>query len=129
MADWIKATTPPETTDWVIGMTQDGTVYPVVYKNKVWLPVFRGGAVESLMHGRIVYWQEAPKGYEFVTCDHHHRYLQTPENPVCPLCKQFGFLKEEEIPFADPTPVEPTEEEAVVEESPKKPRAPRRKKE
>ena len=117
MADWIKASMPPETADWVIGMTQDGTVYPVTYKNKQWTPVFRGGAVESLMHGRIIYWQDKPDGYKFVTCDRHHRYLQTPDTPVCPTCKQFGFITDE--------PTIPFNEEPDPEEIPKpvKPRA------
>ena len=108
MADWIKASTPPETPDWVIGMTQDGTVYPVVYKNKMWSPLFRGGAVESMMHGRIIFWQDKPDGYKFAVCDHNHRYLKTPETAVCPICKQFGFIK----------PIDLKDKEVVLNEVP-----------
>lgn len=92
---WTKADTPPETAEWVIGMTQDGTLYPVTYDGKKWSPVFRGGYVDSLMHGRIAYWHPVPAGYQIVTCERGHSYLGAPEVEVCPVCESFGFVKKQ----------------------------------
>lgn len=109
----------PEGKNWVIVMTQDGTVYPATYNpsKKVWVPMFRGGQIESLMHGKVAFWQESPEGYPFVRCDKGHGYLQTPDNSACPTCVRFGFIKAgkamEAIVAGEP---EATPSETAVEE-------------
>lgn len=118
--DWISVEKNlPEGKDWVIAQTQDGTIYPAVYckDKKQWSPVFRGGAVDSLMHGKVIYWQKTPEGYPYLTCEHGHSYLQTPANPVCPICKRFGFIADKApAQVEEETPVEAPVEEAPVEE-------------
>ena len=109
----------PKPKEWAQVMTQDGTVYPAMYNagKKTWVPVFRGGSIESLMHGKVVYWCARAEGYPFARCDKGHGYLKTPNNDVCPTCKRFGFVtkkhsdvpaKEEPVPEAEPV-VEPVE--------------------
>ena len=125
MADnWIPARDRlPETEDWVVVQTQDGTVYPAVYAKNKWSPLFRGGLVEQLMHGKVAYWQEHADGYPYVQCRCGTFYLQAEGRKECPVCASFHPEKEvkkespkratkgketpeepesaEEIPFAD----------------------------
>lgn len=135
----------PEGKEWCEVMTQDGTVFAATYNpgKKVWVPLFRGGQVESLMHGKVVFWAEHMEGYPFIRCDKGHGYLKTPDNAVCPTCASlFGLKKSvEESITADPaivnipdTPVEPpveSNEEIPMEPSTEsaKPKRTRKKKE
>ena len=118
----------PQPKEWANVMTQDGTIYPATYDadKKAWVPMFRGGKIESLMHGTVVFWCPKPEGYPFARCDKGHGYLKTPDNAVCPTCKRFGFIKQkEEKPVkaetkpVDEVPAEVQEKpEAVAEEKP-----------
>lgn len=108
----------PESKDWVIAQTQDGTVYPASYDDvkMQWSPLFRGGRIESLMHGRVVFWQQRPTGYPYVTCERMHSYLKTPDTLVCPMCERFGFVKSP----ASETSAADDEEKATVHRTPRK---------
>lgn len=116
MADnWIPVRDKlPETDEWVIVQTQDGTVYPAVYNGNKWSPLFRGGLVEQLMHGKVAYWQEHAVGYPYVQCKCGSFYLQAEGRKDCPICASFKPKEEpkkrtpkakeqpkEEIPFAE----------------------------
>ena len=121
--DWIHVDQrlPEDPKKWVIAQTQDGTLYPATYNavKKQWSP-FRGGTIDSLMHGKVVFWQDTPKGYQRIICERGHSYLKTPDAPVCPICEKFGFIKREEEPKAEPPaepkPVEPEIDPTPVEE-------------
>ena len=120
MADnWIPVRDElPIDEDWKIVQTQDGTVYPACYKKNTWSPLFRGGLVEHLMHGKVAYWQNPPVGYPYVQCKCGAFYLQAEGRKECPICSAFHIEetvkaepkrskkkeppKEEEIPFAEP---------------------------
>lgn len=108
----------PETDEWVIAQTQDGSIYPATYINNKWSPLFRGGLVEQLMHGKVAYWQPHAVGYPYVQCQCGNFYLQAEGRKECPVCASFHPKKEEpkepkkskgketppveeEIPFAD----------------------------
>lgn len=110
----------PETEDWVLVQTQDGTVYPASYIKNTWSPLFRGGLVEQLMHGKVAYWQEHAVGYPYVQCACGSFYLQAEGRKECPICASFHQPKEvkketpkraskgketpvkpEEVPFSD----------------------------
>jgi len=84
----------PETEDWVLIQTQDGTVYPAVYAKNKWSPLFRGGLVEHLMHGKVAYWQEHAEGYPYVQCKCGAFYLQAEGRKECPICASFHPEKE-----------------------------------
>lgn len=86
----------PETEEWVQVQTQDGTVYPACYKNNQWTPLFRGGLVEQLMHGKVAYWQAHETGFPFVQCKCGAFYLQAEGRKTCPVCAAFGIKQEEE---------------------------------
>lgn len=112
----------PETTEWVQVMTQDGTVFPAQYINNKWSPLFRGGLVDHLMHGKVAYWQPHEKGYPYVQCQCGSFYLQAEGRKECPICasfrgkitneqsaepkrtrkKEVKVEKEEPVPFSDP---------------------------
>ena len=94
MADkWIPVRKKlPENGDdnWKIVMTQDGTIYPAVFKNNQWSPMFRGGLVEQLFHGRVAFWQDTPIGYPNVQCACGRFFLQTDGQQTCEICKSFA---------------------------------------
>ena len=116
--NWIPARDRlPEDEEWKIVQTQDGTVYPASFVNNKWVPIFRGGLVEHLMHGRVAYWQDAPAGYPYVQCKCGSFYLQAEGRKECPICASFHveetvkpepkrrkkeLPKEEAMPFTDP---------------------------
>ena len=88
--NWIPARDRlPEDEEWKIVQTQDGTVYPASFVNNKWVPIFRGGLVEHLMHGRVAYWQDAPAGYPYVQCKCGSFYLQAEGRKECPICASF----------------------------------------
>ena len=111
----------PETDEWVIVQTQDGTCYPATYSNSKWSPLFRGGLVEHLMHGKVAYWQPHEAGYPYVQCQCGAFFLQAEGRKECPVCAVINREKkprakakekaeepvetapkpEEPIPFAD----------------------------
>lgn len=108
----------PEDAEWVLAQTQDGTVYPAIFKNNAWSPLFRGGLVEQLMHGKVAYWQPHEAGYPYVQCQCGSFYLQAEGRKECPICASFHPKKEtpkatkraskgketpseEEVPFTD----------------------------
>ena len=100
MENWIPVSQAlPQDEEWIQVMTQDGTVYPAVYKakSKIWSPVFRGGEVAQLYHGNVKYWQPHAEGYKMVACpDCGRQYLKSPNANSCPICTAFkGALKEE----------------------------------
>lgn len=118
MADkWIPVRDSlPETEEWVQVQTQDGTVYPAFFKNNKWSPLFRGGLVEHLMHGKVAYWQPHDNGYPYVQCKCGNFYLQAEGRKECPICASFGLTEpktdkkpkktakpaeSEDVPFAD----------------------------
>ena len=122
MADkWIPVREKlPEDNEWVQVQTQDGTVYPACYKNNQWSPLFRGGLVDHLMHGKVAYWLPHTVGYPYVQCTCGSFYLQVEGNKQCPICASMGGLEQktekkprkaqkvaespkngEEIPFTD----------------------------
>ena len=84
----------PENGEWVQIQTQDGTVYPAEYKNNKWSPLFRGGLVEHLMHGKVAYWQPHAIGYPYVQCKCGAFYLQAEGRKECPICASFHPEKE-----------------------------------
>ena len=85
----------PDTDGWVIVQTQDGTVYPATYTNNTWSPLFRGGLVEHLLHGKVAYWQPHAVGYPYVQCKCGAFYLQAEGRKECPICASFHPAKEE----------------------------------
>ena len=116
----------PETEDWVIAMTQDGTQFPARYKNKqwqMWSSLPNSGLVEQLMHGKVAYWQSKPEGYPYVQCKCGAFYLQAEGRKECPICAAFHpeqkveekkprAKKEKEPVVEDPIPfTDPLEEE------------------
>ncbi len=123
MADnWIPVREQlPEDSDWKIVQTQDGTVFPATFANNKWTPLFRGGLVEHLMHGKVAYWQPTPVAYPYVQCKCGSFYLQAEGRKECPICATFHIErtekpeqkrkkkevekeapKEEAVPFTDP---------------------------
>lgn len=107
--------------DWVQVQTQDGTVYPATYKNNQWVPLFRGGTVEHLMHGKVAYWLPRATGYPYVQCKCGQFYLQAEGRKTCPVCASFGIdMTKEEKPKKPRKPKEEPKEEIVepVEELP-----------
>ena len=98
MADkWIPVRDSlPETDEWVQVQTQDGTVFPASYVGNKWIPIFRGGLVEHLMHGKVAYWSPHEVGYPYVQCKCGSFYLQGEGRKECPICAQFG-IKEEKV--------------------------------
>ena len=122
MSEWIPVRDQlPETDDWVQVQTQDGTVYPASYKNNQWIPIFRGGTVEHLMHGKVAYWLPRAVGYPYVQCKCGQFYLQAEGRKTCPVCASFGIEQDkpkkprkpkeekveekvEEVPFEEPMP-------------------------
>lgn len=85
----------PETEEWVLVQTQDGTVYPASYIKNKWSPLFRGGLIEHLMHGKVAYWQPHAEGYPYVQCKCGAFYLQAEGRRECPVCASFRPVKEE----------------------------------
>ena len=127
----------PESAEWVLVQTQDGTVYPATYTNNKWVPLFRGGLVEQLMHGKVAYWQPHAVGYAYVQCKCGNFYLQAEGRTECPICASFNLkpvakapvkveeVKEEvldELPFAE-SEEDLLETLLLEEEEPVKPRA------
>ena len=121
MADnWIPVReSVPDNDEWKNVMTSDGTVYPAVYKDNKWKALFRGGDVELLMHGKVLYWQDHPQGYSYVQCKCGAMFLQAEGRKECPICSAFKGAekpkkkKAEEIPFSEP--VDKDIEEALEE--------------
>lgn len=113
MADnWIPVRVrTPEDEEWKIVMTQDGSLYPASYKNNKWVPLFRGGVVEQLLHGRVAYWQETPETYPYVQCECGSYYLQVNGKQECPMCASFRGHTE--------TPVEAPAEKPKATRKPK----------
>ena len=128
-SNWIPVRDQlPETEEWVVVQTQDGTVYPAEFKKNVWVPLFRGGLVEQLMHGKVAYWMPHEVGFPYVQCKCGSFFLQAEGRKECPVCVAFGLTAEkpkektvkpkkekveekkeepqEEIPFADVPNVE-----------------------
>lgn len=124
MADkWIPVRDSlPEDGEWVQVQTQDGTVYPATYQGNKWIPVFRGGLVEHLMHGKVAYWLPHATGYPYVQCRCGSFYLQVEGNKECPVCASFGISepkpekKSRKSAKAVETPVEPAEIPFVEDE-------------
>lgn len=95
--NWIPVRVrTPEDEEWKIVMTQDGTLYPASFKNNKWVPLFRGGVVEQLLHGRVAYWQDTPESYPYVQCECGSFYLQVNGNQECPMCASFRGVPKEE---------------------------------
>ena len=120
MADkWIPVRERlPEDEEWVQVQTQDGTIYPAKYVKNTWSPLFRGGLVEHLMHGKVAYWAPHEVGYPYVQCKCGSFYLQAEGRKDCPICATLRGnekKKPKEEPKAEPK-VEPKEE--VKEEIP-----------
>ena len=110
MDNWIPVSQAlPESEEWIQVVTQDGTVYPAVYKKekKVWSPVFRGGEVAQLYHGSVKYWQPHAESYKMVACpDCGRQYLKTPNANSCPICTAFkGAIAGEEQTAEEAKPV------------------------
>ena len=116
--DWIPVREAlPTDTEWVQVQTQDGTVYPACYIKNTWSPLFRGGLVDHLMHGKVAYWKPHDVGYPYVQCKCGAFYLQAEGRKTCPICASFGIVPEvaekpkrtprskkvpdDEIPFAE----------------------------
>ena len=93
MDNWVPVSQKlPEDQEWAQVMTQDGTVFPAIYKaqQKVWSPIFRGGEVTQLYHGNVKFWQPHAEGYKMVACpDCGRKYLQSPTVTTCPICAAF----------------------------------------
>lgn len=104
MADnWIPVRERlPEDEEWVEVQTQDGTVYPACYIRNTWSPLFRGGLVEHLMHGKVAYWKPHEVGYPYVQCKCGNFYLQAEGRKVCPVCVAFGIKPKEDKPKSTP---------------------------
>ena len=128
---WISVReSKPQNADWVIVQTEDGSVFPATYSDKDgFSPVFRGGKMESLMHGSVLYWQYHEAGYQRVRCECGRRYLKTPDSEYCPLCAALKGKKpkaekpKEEKPKVDAPAVvadAPAEEEAPKKTAPVK---------
>ena len=86
----------PEDEEWVQVQTQDGTVYPAHYKGNKWVPIFRGGIVDHLMHGKVAYWYPHEVGYPYVQCQCGNFYLQAEGRKTCPVCVSMGILSDDE---------------------------------
>ena len=92
MDKWIPVREQlPETDEWVQAQTQDGTIYPACYKDNKWSPLFRGGLVEQLFHGKVAYWQPHDIGYPYVQCKCGSFYLQAEGRKECPVCASMGI--------------------------------------
>ena len=114
MSEWIPVRDAlPEDEEWVQVQTQDGTVYPACYKKNTWSPLFRGGLVEQLLHGKVAYWQPRAIGFPYVQCKCGKFFLQAEGRKMCPVCSAFGIEEKpkkkkekpvEEVPFTEPTP-------------------------
>lgn len=105
----------PKEYHWVQVQTQDGTVFPAQYVRGQWMPLFRGGLVDQLMHGKVAYWMPHEQGYPYVQCKCGKFYLQAEGRKTCPVCASFGIVEEkpkkprakkeepkvEEIPFTE----------------------------
>ena len=118
MADnWIPVRDRlPEDEEWVEVQTQDGTVYPASYIKNKWTPIFRGGLVEHLMHGKVAYWKPHEVGYPYVQCKCGTFYLQAEGRKECPVCASFGITEEkEEKPKRQRKPKEKPKEEKLEE--------------
>ena len=101
MDNWIPATQFPDTEDWVQVMTQDGTIYPASFirSKMIWSPMFRGGEVVQLYHGKVLYWQPHAEGYPMVNCESCGRkFLKTPSAQTCPVCAAFRGASAAEAP-------------------------------
>ena len=72
--------------EWVQVQTQDGTVYPAFYKDNKWVPLFRGGLIDHLMHGKVAYWCPHEKSYPYVQCQCGSFFLQAEGRKYCPVC-------------------------------------------
>lgn len=121
MAKWIPVRDSlPETDEWVQVQTQDGTVYPACYIGNKWSPLFRGGAVDQLMHGKVAYWLPHETGYPYVQCRCGAFYLQIEGKKECPICASFGVKEEEKKPKRkkEEPKEEPKEEIPFAEEQP-----------
>lgn len=118
MADnWIPVRDAlPEDKEWVQVQTQDGTVFPAYYEKNKWIPIFRGGVVEHLMHGKVAYWLPHKVGFPYVQCKCGNFYLQAEGRKECPICAQFGISepKVEEKPKKASKPAKkPVEAEEI----------------
>ena len=119
MTDWIPVRDSlPETDEWVLAQTQDGTVYPAIYRNNAWYQwssLKSSSLIEQLMHGKVAYWLPKTNGYPYVQCQCGQFYLQAEGRKTCPICASFGIEPEkpkkprkpkeepvEEIPFDEP---------------------------
>jgi len=130
MAKWIPVRDKlPEDEEWVQVQTQDGTVYPAQYTKNKWVPLFRGGLVEHLMHGKVAFWYPHEIGYPYVQCKCGNFYLQVEGKKECPICVSFGLTeekakpkkkkeepkpKEEELPFAEVLPEEDNLDDMLI---------------
>ena len=104
----------PTDEDWKIVQTQTGVVYPASYINQKWVPLFRGGLVEQLLHGKVVYWQDTPKAYPYVQCKCGAMYLQAEGRMECPICASFHIEQKAE-PKQERRTRKPKEEPKVEE--------------
>lgn len=109
----------PEDNEWVQVQTQDGTVFPAQYLNNKWTPLFRGGLVEQLLHGKVAYWQPHESGYPYVQCKCGSFYLQAEGRKSCPICAAFGIEQKKEEPKPKKEPKKKKEEEIPFSEPPK----------
>ena len=113
--NWIPVREPerPEPDEWVQVMTQDGTVYPAQFKKNQWVPLFRGGLVEHLMHGKVAYWQPHADGYPYVQCQCGSFYLQAEGRSECPICAAFHIEPVKPEPKKKPKKVVEEPSEAI----------------
>lgn len=103
----------PKEYHWVQVQTQDGTVFPAQYVRGQWMPLFRGGLVDQLMHGKVAYWMPHEQGYPYVQCKCGKFYLQAEGRKTCPVCASFGIVEAEK-----PKKPRAKKEEPKVEELP-----------
>ena len=123
----------PETDDWVQVQTQDGTIYPATFKNNKWVPLFRGGLVEQLMHGKVAYWLPHAQSYPNVQCRCGRYFLQKDGSKTCPICANLYVATHQttekpkkapkavkqpveavELPFAEEEDNPPVDEEDII---------------
>lgn len=115
-SNWIPVREElPDTDEWVQAQTQDGTVYPAHFKDNKWIPLFRGGLVEHLMHGKVVYWLPHTIGYPYVQCKCGKMFLQAEGRKECPICATFNIAEPEPKPEKKPRKAKPESKPAEEE--------------